>query len=171
MSTIDLRDTFHTLKLVWTSQKYCGKTLYYGSPTYHYLCMGMGMNISPQIWQQFVALVFQDDVIKRKQNFDVIMDDTFIHSTKEEHMDDLVYLFKVLQKYGLQISPHKCQFFKKKIVFIGLEFQVKDSKVCYNPLRDKCDAIRNLESPKTLKQTRTFCGMVNFLSSFLPNLR
>ena len=39
------------------------------------------------------------------------------------------------------------------------------------PLKDKCEAIRNLESPKTLKQTRAFCGMVNFLSSFLPNLR
>ena len=34
-----------------------------------------------------------------------------------------------------------------------------------------CEAIRNLDSPKTLKQTRAFCGMVNFLSSFLPNLR
>ena len=31
------------------------------------------------------------------------MDDTFIHSTKEEHMDDLMDLFKVLQKYGLKI--------------------------------------------------------------------
>ena len=99
------------------------------------------------------------------------MDDTFIHSTKEEQMDDLMDLFKVLQKYGLKISPHKCQFFKKKIVYIGLEFQVKDSKVCFPPLKNKCKAIRNLESPKTLKQTRAFCGMVNFLSSFLPNLR
>ena len=44
-------------------------------------------------------------------------------------------------------------------------------KVCYTPLKDKCDAIRNLESPKTLRQTRASCGMVNFLSSFLPNLR
>ena len=59
--------------------------------------MDMGMSVSPQIWQQFIDLVFQDD-IKRKQNFDVIMDDTFIHSTKEEHMDDLMDLFKVLQK-------------------------------------------------------------------------
>ena len=31
--------------------------------------------------------------------------------------------------------------------------------------------IRKLESPKTLRQTRAFCRMVNFLSSFLPNLR
>ena len=38
--------------------------------------MGMGMSVSPQIWQQFVDLVFQDDLIKHKQNFDVIMDDT-----------------------------------------------------------------------------------------------
>ena len=168
---IDLRDAFHTLRLAKTSQKYCGITPYYGSPTYHYLCMGMGMSISPQIWQQFIDLVLQDDIIKRKQNFDVIMDDTFIHSTKEEHMDDLMDLFKVLCKYRLKISPHKSQFFKKKIVYLGLEFQVKDSKVCYTPLKDKCEAIRNLESPKTLKQTRAFCGMVNFLSSFLPNLR
>ena len=77
--------------------------------------MGMGMSVSPQIWQQFVDLVFQDDLIKCKQNFDVIMDDMFKHSTAEEHMDDLIDLFKVLRKYGLKLSPHKCQFFKKKI--------------------------------------------------------
>ena len=133
--------------------------------------MGMGMSVSPQIWQQFIDLVFQDDLIKHKQNFDVIMDDTFIHSTADEHMDDLLDLFKVLQMYGLKISPHKCQFFKKKIVYMGLEFQVEDDKVCYTPLKDKCEAIQNLDSPKTLKQTRAFCGMVYFLSSFLPNLR
>ena len=54
---------------------------------------------------------------------------------------------------------------------MGLEFQIQGDKVCYTPLKDKCDAIRNLESPKILRQTRAFCGMVNFLSSFLPNLR
>ena len=85
-------------------------------------------------------------------------------------MDDLMDLFKVLRKYGLKLSTHKCQFFKKKIVNIGLEFQIQGDKVCYTPLKDKCDAIGNLESPKTLRQTRAFCGMVNFLSSFLPSL-
>ena len=118
LSTIDLRDAFHTLRLATSSKKYCGITPYYGSPTYHYLRMGMGMSVSPQIWQQFVYLVLQDDLIKCMQNVDVIMDDTFIHSTVEEHMDDRLGLLKVLQKYGLKISPHKCQFFKKKIVYI-----------------------------------------------------
>ena len=76
--------------------------------------MGIGMSVIPQIWQQYVDLVFQDNLITHKQHFDVIMDDTFIHSTEEEHMDDLMDLFKVLLKYGLKISPHECQFFKKK---------------------------------------------------------
>ena len=52
-----------------------------------------------------------------------------------------------------------------------LEFWVEDDKVCYTPLKDKWEAIQNLDSPKTLKQTRAFCGMVNFLSSFSPDLR
>ena len=30
---------------------------------------------------------------------------------------------------------------------MGLEFQVKDDKVCYTHLKDKCEAIRNLDSP------------------------
>ena len=82
------------------------------------------------------------------------MDDTFIHSTEEEHMDDLIDLFKVLWKYGLKISPHKWQFFKKKIVYMGLEFQVKDDKDCYTPLKNKCEAIQNLDSLKTSEQNK-----------------
>ena len=96
----------------------------------------MGMSMSSQIWQQFVDLVFQDDLIKCKQNFDAIMDDMLKHSSEDEHMDDLMDLFKIFK-----ISPHKCQIFKKKIVYMGLEFQVKDDKVCYTPLKDKCEAI------------------------------
>ena len=76
--------------------------------------MGMGMSVSPQIWQQFVDLVFQDDLIKRKQNFDVIMDDTFIHSTAEEHMDDLMDLCKVLRKYGLKYHPINANSSRKR---------------------------------------------------------
>ena len=83
-----------------------------------------GIEADEEIWQQFVDLVFQDDLIKRKQNFNVIMDHTFIHLTAEEHMDDHMDLFKVLRKYSLKLSPHKCQFFKKKIVYMELEFQI-----------------------------------------------
>ena len=76
--------------------------------------MGMGMSVSPQIWQQFVDLVFQDDLIKRKQNFDVIMDDTFIHLTAKEHMDDLIDLFKVFEKIWFEIVTSQMSVFQEK---------------------------------------------------------
>ena len=98
-ATADLRNTFHTLRLAKTSQKYCGKCHIMAHPPITIYVSVWEMSVSPQIWQQFVDLVFQDGIIKRKQNFDAIMDDTFIHSTKEEHMDDLMDLLKVLHKY------------------------------------------------------------------------
>ena len=36
---------------------------------------------------------------------------------------------------------------------------------------DKCDAIHNMKAPKSVKECHTFCGMVNFLSTFCKNLR
>ena len=78
------------------------------------------MSVSPQIWQQFVDLVFQDDLIQCKQNFDVIMDDMFIHSTEDEHMDGLMDLFKVLQKYGFKNITTQMSIFQEKDSIYGI---------------------------------------------------
>ena len=80
--------------------------------------MGMGMSVSPQIWQQFVDLVFQDDLIKHKQNFDVIM-------AAEEHMDDLMDLFKVLRKYGFKIITSQMSVFQEEDSLHGI--RISDS--------------------------------------------
>ena len=37
-------------------------------------------------------------------------------------------------------------------------------------MKDNCEAICNLTPPKSVKEVCQFCGMVNFLSSFLPEL-
>ena len=57
-----MRDAKYTLQLFFQSQKYCGVTLYYGSllpqhlllPQHYSLKLGMGLSISPAIWQQFI---------------------------------------------------------------------------------------------------------------------
>ena len=46
---IDLRDAYHTLPLSPKSKKYCGITPYYGSSTYIYQRLGMGLSVSPAI--------------------------------------------------------------------------------------------------------------------------
>ena len=54
---------------------------------------------------------------------------------------------------------------------MGLEFLIKDGTAHYTAMRDKCDAIHNMKAPKSVKECRTFCGMVNFLLTFCKNLR
>ena len=54
---------------------------------------------------------------------------------------------------------------------MGLEFLIKDGTAHYTTMRDKCDTICNMKAPKSVKECRTFCGMVNFLSTFCKNLR
>ena len=169
MSVLDLRDAYHTLPLAEESQKYCGLTPYYGSPTYVYLRMGMGMSCSPALWQQFVHIIWEQ--LPNKERYKIIMDDILIFSTKEQHWEDLANLFEVLIRFGLKISPHKCQLFRDKLVYMGLEFLIKDGTAHYTAMCDKCDAIRNMKAPKSVKECRTFCGMVNFLSTFCKNLR
>ena len=169
MSILDLRDAYHTLPLAEESQKYCGITPYYGCPTYVYLRMGMGMSCSPALWQQFVHVIWEE--LPNKERYKIIMDDILIFSTKEQHWEDLDNLFKVLIKYGLKISPHKCQLFRNELVYMGLQFIVKDGVAHYTAMKEKCDAIRNMQTPKSVKECRTFCGMVNFLSTFCKNLR
>ena len=109
MSVLDLWDAYHTLPLAADSQKHCGITPYYGCLTYVYLHMGMGMSCSPALWQQFVHVIWEE--LPNKERYKIIMDDILIFSTKEQHWEDLQNLFAVFIKYGLKISPHKCQLF------------------------------------------------------------
>ena len=47
MSVLDLKDAFHSLQLSQKSQKYCGILPYFGSASYLYQRMPMGLNVSP----------------------------------------------------------------------------------------------------------------------------
>ena len=51
LSTLDLKDAFHSLSLSENSKKYCRILPSFGSPSYLYQRMPMGLNIFPAIWQ------------------------------------------------------------------------------------------------------------------------
>ena len=151
--------------------------------------MGMGMSVVPQVWQQFVDLVFQDDLIKRKQNLDVIMDDTSIHLTAKEHMDDLnwciVYLddiiifsdtkeehlkrleavFQKLFAAGLKLKPSKCFFFREEIEYLG--HVVSGKGIATNP--KKVEAVAKWPTPKTVYDVRSFLGFVGYYRRFIKD--
>ena len=169
MSVIDLKDAYHTLPLDKESQKYCGITPYYGADTYLYCRLGMGLKVAPTVWQSFINSVLGD--LPNRNHFVAIMDDCLVFSKKKDHLQDIKNLLSALIKNGLKISPRKCQFFRTSLTYMGLRFLIKDGKPSFTPMKDKCDSIRALLPPQTVRDCRKFCGMVNFLATFLPKLQ
>ena len=54
LSVLDLKNAFHLLRLLEEVKKYCGILPYFGSDSYIYQRMSMGLNISPSIWQSYI---------------------------------------------------------------------------------------------------------------------
>ena len=170
ISLIDLRDAYHTLPLSSTSKKYCGITPYYGSSTYIYQRLGMGLSVSPAIWQNFIQTVLEE-IPNYRKHYLAIMDDIMIHSKHNDHMSLVVKLFKALIRNGLKISPKKCQLFKRKLVYMGHTMVIEDGLPKLKPLKTRIEAILKLKPPQTIKDCRSFCGMVNYLSIYLKDLQ
>ena len=57
LSVLDLKDAFHSLRLSENSKKYCGIFPYFGSASYLYQRMPMGLIISPSICQSYINAI------------------------------------------------------------------------------------------------------------------
>ena len=118
LSVLDLKDAFHCLRLTEKSKKYCGILPYFGSVSYLYERMPMGLNISPAVWQSYINAILS--CLSRRKHCEAIMDDLLLFTLdKQSHFDKLEDLLKALCKHGLKISPKKCQLFKTELQYIG----------------------------------------------------
>ena len=130
----------------------------------------MGLSVSPAIWQNFIQTVLEEIPDYRK-HYLAIMDDIMIHSKVSDHMSLVIKLLKALIRNGLKISPKKCQLFKTDLVYMGHTMLIENGLPKLKPLKTRVEAILKLEPPKTIKDCRSFCGMVNYLSIYLKDLQ
>ena len=169
LSVLALKDAFHSLRLSENSKGYCGILTYFGSSSYLYQRMPMGLNISPSIWQSYINAIL--DCLQSRKYCEAIMDDLLLFTpSKETHKNKLEDLLKALLKNGLKVSPKKCQLFKTSLQYMGNKIFIENKKVCVKPLRSRLEAIQKLQPPKTPKGCRSFAGVVNFLSMFCPGI-
>ena len=76
LSVLDLKDAFRSLRLSENSKKYCRILPYFGSTSYLYQRMPMGINISPSIWQSYISTIF--NYLQSKKYCEAIMDDLLL---------------------------------------------------------------------------------------------
>ena len=167
LSVLDRKDAFHSLRLSENSRKYCGIIPYFGSSSYLYQRIPMGLNISPSIWQSYINAIL--DCLQSKKYCEAIMDDLILFTLSEEsHMNKLEDILRALLKNGQKILPTKCQLFKTSLQYMENEIFIESKEVCVKPFRNRLDAIQKLQLPKTPKGCRSFAGVVSLLSMFCP---
>ena len=170
MPVLDLKDAFHSLQLSEKSQKYCGILPYFGSASYLYQRMLMGLNVSSPIWQRYINTILNS--LQSRKYCEAIMDDLLLFMpSKKAHLAKLEDLLKVLRKNGLKISPKKCQLFRTELQYMGNTIFIKERRVCVKPLHSRLEAIQKIRPPTMAKQCKSFAGMVNFVSIFCPDLQ
>ena len=169
VSCVDIKDAYHSIRLTEMSKEYCGILPYFGSPIYRYEVLPMGIACAPQIWMDYITLILSE--LEDKKKYIAIMDDLLIHSTKADHWKLLEQLLKSMCKNGLRLSPKKCQLFKTNLIYMGNEFTITNRTMTITPLRSRTEAINKIPTPRTPKQCKSFCGVVNYLSLFCPDLQ
>ena len=122
----------------------------------------MGITCAPQIWMDYITLIMAE--LEQKNKYIAIMDDLLLHSTKAAHWKLLEQLFQSMCKNGLKLSPRKCQLFRTKLTYMGNEFIISKRTMTITPLRSRTEAISKIPTPRTAKQCKSFCGVVNYLS-------
>ena len=169
MSCIEIKDAYHSIPLTEKSKEYCGILPYFGSPIYHYEVLPMGIACAPQIWMDYITLILGE--LEDKAKYIAIMDDLFIHSTKVEHWLLIEQLLQSMVKNGLRLSPKKCQLFKTNLVYMGNEFVISEKNITVAPLKSRTEAISKIPTPHAARQCKSFCGVMNYLALFCPDLQ
>ena len=147
---LDLKDAFHSIRLSENLKRYCGILPYFGSMSYLYQRMPMGLNIFPSIWQSYINAIL--DCLQNRKYCEAIMDDLLLFTpSKKSHMDKLEDLLKALLKNWFKISPKKCQLFRTNLQYMGNEIFIQDKRVCVEPSRSRLEAIQKLQPPSTVK--------------------
>ena len=154
LSVLDLKDAFHSLRLLEYSKRYCWILPYFGSASYLYQRMPMGLNIPLPIWQSYINAIL--DCLQNRKYCKAIMDNLLLFTpSKRSHMDKLEDLLKALLKNGLKISSKKCQLFRTNLQYIGNKIFKQNKRVCAQPLRSRLEAIQKLQPPSMVKGCRS----------------
>jgi hypothetical protein len=127
-----------------------------------YNVMPFGLKNAGAIYQRMMDKVFAE---MRGREVEVYIDDMIVKTKDDQDPSkDLEFVFQRLRQFNLRLNPLKCTFGVEAGKFLG--FMLTNRGIEANP--DKCRAILDMSSPKTVKDVQQLTGRVAALSRFLP---
>lgn len=153
VTALDLSMGYYHFELSEELSNLCTFMLPFGM--YKYKRLPMGLNISPDFFQQRMSELFGDLPFVKCYLDDLLI---FSNGTYSDHLSKLRQVLHRLREKGLQVNATKSFWAVKEVDYLG--FRLTQDGV--RPQPKKVNAIVNLEAPKTKRQLRAFIGMVNY---------
>ena len=114
-------------------------------------------------WQHYM----NDSLFDFLNNFcQIALDDILIYSKfKKKHIVHVRVILKRLKKIDLQVDIEKCEFFKKKVVFLSVLLSVDDLRMNSKNI----EVIINWKRFINLKKVQVFVNFIKFYRRFIRN--
>ncbi|QRV73872.1 Retrotransposable element Tf2 protein [Ceratobasidium sp. AG-Ba] len=124
------------------------------------ILMPFGLKNAPAVLQRMMNNIFRHLL---GVTVVVYMDDILIFSEKEEdHAEHVKEVLKILRDNNLYAKLAKCEFFVKKVIFLGLVITPEGISM----EEEKIKAIMEWGAPRKIKEVQAFLGFVNFYRRF-----
>ena len=95
-----------------------------------------------------------------------ILDDMIVSGkTNEEQLEKLKSVLKRLQDAVLKANKETCKFFRDRVQFCGHEI----NREGLHKTQETIEAVVSAARPDNVSQLRSFFGVVNYYTCFLPN--
>ena len=159
-SRVDLKWGFHQILSAEESRHVTTFVTHRG--LYRYTRLMFGVTSAPEKYQQIIR-----DVLRGCEGVVNIADDLIIHGQGvEQHDKRLFAVLDRLREAGLTLNEGKCEFRLPRLTFFGHEVTKKGVE----PSEEKVAAIRHADRPQNASEARSFLGLVQFVSKFVPDL-
>ncbi|XP_058774497.1 uncharacterized protein LOC131648787 [Vicia villosa] len=158
-SKIDLRSGYHQIKVKDEDVQKTAFRTRYGH--YEYSVMPFGVTNAPGVFMEYMNRIFHEYL---DQFVVVFIDDILIYSKSEsEHSDHLRTVLQVLKERKLYAKLSKCEFWLKKVSFLG--HVISGGGIAVDP--SKVDAVLQWETPKSATEIRSFLGLAGYYRRFI----
>ena len=159
-SKLDLAQAYLQLPLDEASRKYV--TINTQKDLYQYTRLPFGVASAPSIFQRTM-----DSLLQGIPKVCIYLDDILITGAMEaEHLHNLQEVLNRLEQAGMCLKKDKCTFLIPQVEYLGHQISQKG----LHPTKEKVRAIVEASAPQNITQLKSFLGMLNYYSKFLPNL-
>ncbi|ETW98372.1 MAG: hypothetical protein ETSY2_42930 [Candidatus Entotheonella gemina] len=129
---------------------------------YEFRRLPFGVSSAPAVFQRAM-----DSILQGVPFVICYLDDILVSGrTTEEHQANLEEVLRRLKQHGIHLKKEKCSFFQSSVEYLG---HCIDSQGIHTSEK-KVQAIVEQRTPRNVSELRSFLGMLNFYTKFLPNI-